>query len=228
LINVSPNKKFEDPLGLLKKEADELRFFLGESQINAFALYLEELKFWNKKINLVGRRNDHEIVIKDFLDSLLISKYLPPGSALVDIGSGAGFPGIPVKIYRQDLIVGLLEVKGKRISFLKHMVRLLELEDLKVISPGDEKFKSRYEFSVSRALGSTIKVAKISEPYLAEGGVVLAMKGKTGEDELKRELPYLQDNGWKVSFKDRVQLPVIGHERLIFGLKKFVSRETFS
>jgi len=220
LIKGSINKNFEDPLGLLRKEAEKLHLLLNEVQITAFGLYLEELKSWNKKINLIGRINDHEIVIKDFLDSLMITKYLPEGSTLIDIGSGAGFPGIPIKIARQDLKVGLLETRWKRVFFLKHMIRLLNLDNLKVVSSEDDRFKKHFDFSVSRAFGSTRKFADVSEPYLIKNGVIIAMKGKNGEEGLNRELPDLEKNGWMIAFKDRIQLPVIGHERIIFGLRK--------
>ena len=221
------NRKFENPLELLKKEAEGLQIFLNEAQISGFALYLEELNAWNKKINLIGRRNDHEIVIKDFLDSLMISKYLPLGLTVLDIGSGAGLPGMPIGISRQDLKVGLLEIRGKRVSFLKHMIRLLKLDNLEVILAGDEKYNNHFDFCVSRAFGSTRRFADVAEPYLKMNGVLLAMKGKKGEEDLGRELPSLEKKRWKIAFEDRIQLPIIRHDRVIFGLKKFVSRETF-
>ena len=219
-------KNLEDPLGVLRKGAEELKIFLNEGQIKSFALYLKELNVWNKRINLIGRRNDHEIVIKDFLDSLMISKYLPLASTLLDIGSGAGFPGIPIRISRQDLEVGLLEIREKRVSFLKHMIRLLRFKDLGVISAGDARFKNHFDFSVSRAFGATSKFADVAEPYLVKGGIVLAMKGKKGEEELRQECSLLEKKGWGIAFKDRMPLPIVGHERVIFGLKKIVSRET--
>jgi 16S rRNA G527 N7-methylase RsmG len=107
------------------------------------------------------------------------------------------------------------------------MIRLLNLDNLEIILSGDEKYKKRFDFSVSRAFGATRKFADVADHFLARNGVVLAMKGKKGEEDLEREIPLLEKRGWKVAFKDRIQLPVIGHERFIFGLKKFVSRETF-
>jgi|WetSurMetagenome_2_1015567.scaffolds.fasta_scaffold540105_1 16S rRNA (guanine527-N7)-methyltransferase len=210
----------DDSLGILKEEAERIQIILNDAKIKAFGLYLEELTAWNKKINLFGRRNDRDIVIKDFLDSLMIEKYLPEGSTIIDIGSGAGFPGIPIKISRQDLKVGLLEIRGKRISFLKHMIRILNLDNLKVISSEDEGYKSFFDFSVSRAFGSARKLADVSEPYLGINGIIFLMKGKNGEEELNRELPALEKKGWMIYFKDKFKLPVIGHERAIFGLKK--------
>jgi 16S rRNA (guanine527-N7)-methyltransferase len=214
------SNKMDDSLGILREEAERIQIILNDAQIRAFGLYLEELTAWNKKINLFGRRNDRDIVIKDFLDSLMIAKYLPEGSTIIDIGSGAGFPGIPIKISRQDLKVGLLEIRGKRISFLKHMIRILNLDNLKVISSEDEGYKSFFDFSVSRAFGSARKFVDASEPYLGINGIILLMKGKNGEEELKRELPVLENKGWMIHFKDKFKLPVIGHERAIFGLKK--------
>jgi 16S rRNA (guanine527-N7)-methyltransferase len=118
------------------------------------------------------------------------------------------------------LKVGLLEIRGKRISFLKHMIRILNLDNLKVISSEDEGYKNFFDFSVSRAFGPAIKFADVSEPYLGRNGIILLMKGKNGEEELKRELPVLEKKGWMIHFRDTFQLPVIGHERAIFGLKR--------
>ncbi len=209
-----------DSLRAFKKGAEELNVFLNEAELNAFGLYLGELKAWSKKINLIGRKDDREIVIKDFLDSLTISNYLPLGVSLLDIGSGAGFPGVPVKIARNDLHVILLENRKKRAFFLLHIIRLLRLNDMKVSLTGNDALKHHFDFVVSRAFGSTKKIIETGESYLKRNGTILAMKGKNAEEELRHELPFLEKKGWRIIFLDKIKLPIIKHNRVLIGLRR--------
>lgn len=211
----------------LRKEAVQFEIYLTDEAIGYFSLYLEELKRWNKKINLFRRINDQEIIIKDFLDSLTISKYLFPGASILDIGSGGGFPGIPIKISRPDLRVVLLEIRRKKFFFLRHMIRLLGAKDLKALASSSESL-DEFDFIVSRAFGSIPKLVETGAPYLKENGIIISMKGKKGEDELDLGCPILKKIGWIPCFIDHIELPVFGHERVLIGLKRSVSRETNS
>ncbi len=200
---------------------------MNDEALSHFSLYLEELKAWNKKINLFRRKNDQEIVVKDFLDSLTISKYLPPGATILDIGSGGGFPGIPIIVSRRDLQVVLSEIRTKKVFFLKHMIRVLEIENLEIMAPGNKNLQ-RFDFVVSRAFGSIVKLVETGAPFLNNNGVVISMKGKMGAEELSRDLPILKENGWRPFFVDPIKLPIVGHGRFLIGLRKDVSRETIS
>ena len=119
---------------LLKEGLFELGLIPTEEQINAFIIYLSELKRWNKAYNLSGIRKDEDIVIKHFLDSLLYLKAMPTGELRVaDVGSGAGFPGIPIKIIRPEINVYLIEPTGKKCLFLRNIIRQLDLKKIEVI-----------------------------------------------------------------------------------------------
>ncbi|MCX5911981.1 MAG: class I SAM-dependent methyltransferase, partial [Deltaproteobacteria bacterium] len=131
--NYQKNRRVNNLLELLKREAEGLGIVLNDEAVHLFSLYLDELKTWNKKINLFSRKDDQEIIIKDFLDSLTISNYLSSGTSVLDLGSGGGFPGIPIKISRRDLRVVLSEVRTKKIFFLKHIIRILGIENLEVL-----------------------------------------------------------------------------------------------
>jgi 16S rRNA (guanine527-N7)-methyltransferase len=208
-----------------KKEAEGLGVALTDEAIDRFSLYLEELKTWNKKINLFSRKDDQEIMVKDFLDSLNVCKHLPPRTTILDIGSGGGFPGIPIKISRRDLRVVLLEIRAKKIFFLRNMVRVLGMGNLEVMESGHEK-KEKFDFIVSRAFGSLIKLAETAGPYIKRDGVVISMKGRKGEEELSGELSNLKKKGWVPFFIEHLKLPVIEHGRVLIGLRQDVSRET--
>ncbi len=222
-MHLSPSKAIQtssDALGALKKGAEELNVFLNEAKIQAFGSYLRELKSWSEKLNLVRRKDEREIITKDFLDSLTILKYLPIGASLLDFGSGAGFPGIPVKIARGDLDVLLLEVRKKRVVFLLHIIRLLELKNLKVFVTGNDPIKKHFDFVVFRSFGSIKKMIENGGGYLKRSGTILSMKGKNGEVELSQEIPFLQKGGWRVSLLDKIKLPILGHDRVLIGFKK--------
>ena len=210
---------------ILKKEAEQFGITLSDKACGNFFLYLEELKTWNKKINLFRRKNDLEIIIKDFLDSLTVSKYLFPGAAILDIGSGGGFPGIPIKISRLDLEVVLSEIRHKKKSFLKHMIRTLGIKNLEVLSPGNERLE-RFDFVVSRAFGPIDKLVETGSPHLKGNGSVISMKGKRGEEELQQAHSVLKKMGWVPYFVDHIELPIFNHKRILIGLKRDVSRET--
>ena len=109
-------------------------FSLTNSQVSLFTIYWENLKLWNSKINLTSIRDDHEIIMKHFLDSVAVLNYfvVQENDLVVDVGSGAGFPGIPIKILRPNLDLTLVESVSKKASFLKFLKTRLELENTKI------------------------------------------------------------------------------------------------
>ena len=109
---------------------DKLGINLSEIQLKQFYNYMNLLIEWNKKINLTAITEPNEIILKHFVDSLTISKYISDGTRVVDVGTGAGFPGIPLKIYRKDIEITLLDSLQKRINFLDEVIRELNLEKI--------------------------------------------------------------------------------------------------
>jgi 16S rRNA (guanine527-N7)-methyltransferase len=197
----------------------------GEEQVEQFCLYLDELNVWGGHMNLARRRDAREIIIKDFLDSLTILKHLPLGSYLADLGSGAGFPGIPAKIVRPDLRVCLLESTRKKALFMKHLVRKLKLHQVEVRWTGNRNGQvmednGEFDFVVSRAFGSLEKFISLGGVLLKNGGILLAMKARKGKQELMESLPFLEQTGWTQAFLESVRLPFLGHERVLIGLQK--------
>jgi 16S rRNA (guanine527-N7)-methyltransferase len=224
-MNEFTGKKNNKLLDRFKEEAGGLGVLLTDETIGRFSLYLEELKAWNRKINIFRRKDDLEIITKDFLDSLTVCKHLPSKASVLDIGSGGGFPGIPIKISRPDLTVVLSEVREKRIFFLRNVVRILNLENLRVMEPGPEK-EEKFDFIVSRAFGSMAKLVETGSSFLKKNGIVISMKGRQGEEELNAELLVIKRKGWSLYFVEHLKLPILGHSRVLIGLKQNVSRET--
>jgi 16S rRNA (guanine527-N7)-methyltransferase len=210
---------------LLIEGAEEIGVFLTNEHTLVFRKYIDELKVWAERINLIRRVNEQEIIIKDFLDSLTILKYLSQWTSVIDLGPGAGFPGIPVKIVRPDLRVVLLEATRKKVYFLKNLVRYLGLERTEVLWSGAKgkmgaNSLGLFDFVLSRAFGSLRKFASTGFSLLEQGGILLAMKGKKGERELEEDLPALEKMGLELAFFNKLQLPFWGHERILIGLKK--------
>ena len=187
--------------------AKELDIEMRESNIKAFSLYLEELKKWNEKINLTSLRSDRDITVKHFLDSLTAARFLKDNkvSSLLDIGSGGGFPGIPLKIVMPKLKITLLEAIEKKVNFLKHIIRTLGLDNIEAIKgrAEDEEiiktYKNSFDCVISRALSSIKDYINLAKPYIKENGIILAMKGPV-EKKLSSELDEYQKHG-DYSFK---------------------------
>jgi 16S rRNA (guanine527-N7)-methyltransferase len=214
----------KEPWNLLLEGAAILGISLTHDQMKAFELYLKELNLWRKKINLASRKDDREVILKDFLDSLTLLKYLPQEKSVLDLGSGAGFPGIPLRIVRPDLKIVLLEATRKKVFFLKEVLRISKLSGVEVRWSGEEGgiegLSATFDFVISRAFGSLLAFASEGVGFLKKGGILLAMKGKKGREELEESLASLKDMSLEPNFLEAIQLPYLGHERNLIGLKK--------
>ena len=175
---------------LLKAGIEEIGFRYSEKQVDAFTAYLKELKKWNRAYNLTGLKTDRDIVIKHFLDSLLFACALPPETlTLADIGSGAGFPGIPIKIMFPHLSVFLIEPTQKKAIFLRHICNKLQLENVEIMDKRLEEVKGLHvDVAVTRALYSVREFIEKTKDILNEKGILILSKGP-GLDKELAELP---------------------------------------
>ncbi len=178
---------------LFRQGLDELGLALSEDQINAFMTFLSELKKWNRVYNLTGLKKDEDIVIKHFLDSLLYLKAMPGGKVKVaDIGSGAGFPGIPIKIARPETEMYLIEPAKKKSAFLRHVVRQTGLKDIEVVENRieeirtDRELPSPVDIAVSRALFDINEFIGKTSHILKPGGILILNKGPKVREELRK------------------------------------------
>jgi len=163
---------------------------LDEKGAEAFDLYLKELLKWNQKINLTAIRTEKEIVIKHFLDSLSVYPHLPKPSSLLDIGSGAGFPGIPLKIADPSLEITLIDSVRKKVDFQRHIIRMLGLKGVETIHGRIQDKKvleclgGRFDIVISRAFSDLQTLFILSFPFLKKGGILLTMKGQGDSEEI--------------------------------------------
>lgn len=177
-------------LELLKESAAAVNVVLDQHALSLFDRYYRELLIWNGKMNLVSFRTPEEMVIKHFVDSLTPLPYLAaPRGRLLDIGSGGGFPGIPLKIACPGLQVSLLEASRKKSSFLKHLLRRLSLERAEILHARVESvmngdiYHHKFDAVISRAAFKLPELFTLGRFFLAPGGQLIAMKGPRGDAE---------------------------------------------
>jgi 16S rRNA (guanine527-N7)-methyltransferase len=171
---------------LLKAGIEEIGLKCTDACIDVFLEYLSELKKWNRAYNLTSLKTDREIVTKHFLDSLLYAKALPEkASSLADIGSGAGFPGLPIKILFPHISVFLIEPTQKKAIFLRHICSRLQLRDVEVVDKRIETVKSlKADVAVTRALFSIGEFMEKTKAILNRNGLLILSKGPGLEKEL--------------------------------------------
>ncbi len=197
-------------------------------QVKALIIYERELTEWNKKFNLTAIRDVTGIRTKHFLDSFscVLSWKANPPTNMIDIGTGAGFPGIPLKIIFPNTKITLVESVGKKAMFCQHVVSLLELEGVEVIKSRAEelgkmnKHREKYDWGVARAVANMRVLAEYLLPLIQVGGMMLAQKGETGPSEVNAAENAIKLLGGEVRQLLPVTLPGVVEERHLVLIDK--------
>ena len=208
---------------LLINGAREFGIELTRHQIELFLNYLDNITFWNKKINLAGTKDEHQVAINHFLDSISIFPFVSETSKLLDIGSGAGFPGIPLKIVLPSLEVTLLDSVEKKVFFMREVIRRLGLQKTHAICGraediGNGVARGYFDFVVSRAVGKIEKLLELGIPYLCEGGKIVLMRGKGGLGEWD-QIKYKVTERFKLLESKEFSLPFEKQQRVILVIE---------
>jgi 16S rRNA (guanine527-N7)-methyltransferase len=187
---------------------------LDTTQAQKLVAHLDLVDEWSERMNLTAIRERPQQVTKHLLDSLSVASWLR-GKRIADIGSGAGFPGIPLAIVRPDLQFVLVESTGKKCRFLEHVRDALGLGNVEVVQSRAEAYKpaARFDTVLARAVGPVTDLVRNAGALVAGGGRLLAMKGRYPEEELAKRL-----NGWKVVAVHRLQVPGLEEERHLVEL----------
>jgi 16S rRNA (guanine527-N7)-methyltransferase len=187
---------------------------LGPAELDLFAAYHRELLLWNSKFNLVSERSSREIVIRHFIDSLTPAPFLDHREgALIDLGSGGGFPGIPLKIVLPGLQVSLVEASRKKSSFLAHLIRTLGLGGVHAIRArveemtADPQCAGRFDTLISRAAFKLPDLIRAASFFLKPGGRLIAMKGPDPQEELAETERLLEAAGMVFGACRDIHLP---------------------
>jgi 16S rRNA (guanine527-N7)-methyltransferase len=209
---------------LLVSGAKDLGVSLSSAQLASLNLFAEELKKWNRKINLTAIADDEGIAVKHLVDSLSLLKVVHAPGRLLDIGSGGGFPCIPVKIALPELDMISVDAVVKKISFQKQAVRLLNLVNFNAIHVRAETLAADYansfDWVVSRAFSDIPSFIAMALPVLKDDGRIVAMKGRNAEEEVAAAEAELTKMGVRVESVQEFSLPGCGDARALVVMAK--------
>lgn len=214
---------------LLKETLNKIGINLSDDKILKFIEYKKLLKEWNEKINLTAITEDKEIMLKHFIDSLTILKYIGNNTSIIDVGTGAGFPGIPIKIVKDDVNVTLLDSLNKRINFLNEVISKTELNNIKTIHGRAEDvshetiMREKFDYATARAVANLSTLAELCLPFVKVGGKFICMKGNNINDEVDEAKKAIEILGGKIEKIDNLLIPETDIERNIIIISKVKS-----
>lgn len=215
-------------LSYLKKVVAESQIQVTDEQYRLFGLYYEYLMEYNQKVNLTRIIEPQDVAAKHFWDSISVGKSgdFFNGCSVIDVGTGAGFPGIPLAVMRPDVRVTLVDSLKKRTIFLSEAVALLGLANVAIIHARAEdigqnpKYRARYDVVLARAVAPLNVLAELCIPLAKTGGVFLAMKGPKAVEEIEFAGKAIQKLGATVSGYESTTLPLVGETRTLIRIKK--------
>ena len=212
---------------LLQNYIKDYKITLTETQYEQFQKYFELLAEWNEKMNLTAITDESGVALKHFADSLSLLNFvdIPQNSTLADVGTGAGFPGVVLKIARPDIKLTLIDSLNKRLVFLGEVCAQLGIEAELIHSRAedgarDEKLRESFDFVASRAVARMNVLSEYCLPYVKVGGAFCAMKGAQANEEFKESLNAINTLGGKLENKYFFELPENGGERAIAVVRK--------
>ena len=211
---------------IFTKYLSDLKIELCDKRIEKFYTYMNMLIEWNEKMNLTAIVEPKEIIVKHFIDSLTIEKYLKTGNEVIDVGTGAGFPGIPVSIVRSDCNITLMDSLNKRINFLNEVVKECDIINVECIHSRAEELsqnknhREKYDIVTSRAVASLNVLLEYMLPFVKVGGYAICMKGSNIEDEISNSSNALKILGGEIVEINSFNLADTDNGRNIIVVKK--------
>ncbi|MCP3925730.1 MAG: 16S rRNA (guanine(527)-N(7))-methyltransferase RsmG [Desulfobacterales bacterium] len=199
-------------LETVKNGCSKFNIEVSENELSLFQKYSIELLKWNRKTNLTSIKDPFEVAVKHIIDSTYPVKIIDGAKRIIDLGSGGGFPVIPLKILKPEISFVMVESSRKKVTFLKHIIRTLKLKNIEAVNirceelSKDDDYKMTFDFAISRAFTELGRFINLAKPFVSEKGKIIAMKGREIDEEIvemkklnlqysidKYELPYISD-----------------------------------
>ena len=210
----------------IKQLSSQINIELTNNQAEKFYHYMNTLLEWNEKINLTAITEPNDIIIKHFVDSLTISKYIEVNKSLIDIGTGAGFPGIPLGLIRVDSNILLVDSLNKRINFLESVCDTLKLNNIKAKHARVEElahnnvYREKFDYATSRAVAPLNVLMEYMLPFIVKGGKCICMKGSNAANEIEESKKAVEMLGGTIEKIEEFTLPNTDINRTIIIVKK--------
>lgn len=210
----------------IEEKSSKIDINLDNEICNKLYNYMNLLLECNEKINLTAITDEKEIILKHFIDSFTINKFINSGDKMLDIGTGAGFPGLPIKIIRAEVDVFLMDSLNKRINFLNEVIESLQLKNIEAFHSRAEemaknnKFREKFDVVTSRAVAKLNILLEYMLPYTKINGKCLCMKGPNIEEEIKEAEKALKILGGEIEKIEKIILPDSNIERKIIIIRK--------
>lgn len=215
-------------LAVLAGKGKEAGLALTQEQLDQFGIYYEKLIETNARLNLTALTSPEDVAVKHFIDSLLAydPQLMQPGTALIDVGTGAGFPGLPLKLYAPGLKVTLLDSLEKRLRFLDDVLAATHVKGIRLVhgraedGGRDPEHRGRYDIAVSRAVAKLSVLSEYCLPFVKRGGYFVALKGSRYEEEIAGAQHALAVLGGKLAAARPVHLPGLDDGRAVVVIRK--------
>jgi 16S rRNA (guanine527-N7)-methyltransferase len=211
---------------ILNEQLKELKIELDDNKKDKFYEYMELLIKWNENINLTAITEPKEVLQKHFIDSLTALKYIKENNSVIDVGTGAGFPGIPLKIANDSIKVTLLDSLNKRINFLNDVIKNLKLESINTIHSRAEEagkdinLREKFDVAVSRAVAPLNILVEYLLPFVKKDGICICMKGNNVTEEIENSKNAIKLLGGKIEKVEEFTLPNSDINRTIIIIRK--------
>ena len=215
-------KEFED---FFEKELNKNNLKIKKTSYNKFYSYMNDVLEWNKKINVTAVRDEENFIIKHYIDSLMISKYVDGKLNVIDIGTGAGFPGIPIKLYNEDMDITLIDSINKKLNVIRESIKDLNLNNIDIIHSRAEDlaikdgYRESFDVATTRAVSNLSTILEYMMPFIKVGGIAVCMKGPNYQDELENARNAIKTLGGKLEVIENFNINT-EYERNIIIIRK--------
>lgn len=209
-----------------KKLSNKINIDVNEEQVKLFYNYMNLLLEWNEKINLTAITEQDDIILKHFIDSMTVLGYLDDEKNIIDVGTGAGFPGIPIAIMCKNKKITLMDSLNKRIKFLDDVKEKNKLNNITTIHSRAEdlgkndKYREKFDVAISRAVANLTTLVEYMLPFVKVGGKCICMKGQDVEDEIRNSEIAIELLGGEIETIDEFKLPGTDMKRNIVVIRK--------